>query len=209
MLAVADNGNNMIRLLTTNAAVSSLAGDGFFQPFGVGVDAKTNIYVADTGNNIIRQIATNGTVTILAGTAGTNGSADGIGTNATFNQPLGLALDAKTNIYVTDSGNYTVRKISPVATNVPNGPTNIEQILTVRSNTTTISISVTNLTTTTINGSSTNVSTTINYVTNNPTYSNSSVTTTNWIASNMVTSNNWVVTTLAGQAGVAGGADGK
>jgi len=208
MLAVADNGNNMIRLLTTNAAVSSLAGDGFFQPFGVGVDAKTNIYVADTGNNIIRQIDTNGTITILAGTAGTNGSADGIGTNATFNQPLGLALDAKTNIYVTDSGNYTVRKISPVATNVPNGPTNIEQILTVRSNTTTISISVTNLTTTTINGSSTNVSTTINYVTNNPTYSNSSVTTTNWIASNMVTSNNWVVTTLAGQAGVAGGADG-
>ena len=207
MLAVADNGNNMIRLLTTNAAVSSLAGDGFFQPFGVGVDVKTNIYVADSGNNIIRQIATNGTVTILAGTAGTNGSADGIGTNATFNQPLGLALDAKTNIYVTDSGNYTVRKISPVATNVPNGPTNIEQLLTVVTNLTTISITVTNLTTTTISGSSTNVTTTTNYVTNNS-FAQSSMTTTNWIASNMVTSNNWVVTTLAGQAGIAGGANG-
>ena len=210
MLAVADNGNNMIRLLSTNtnSAVSSLAGDGFFQPFGVGVDAKTNIYVADTGNNIIRQINTNGTITILAGTAGTNGSADGIGTNATFNQPSGLALDAKTNIYVTDSGNYTVRKISPVATNVPNGPTNIEQILTIVSNTTTISIFVTNLITTNITSSSTNVLTNISSGTNNPTFTNSTNFTTNWVASNMVSSNNWVVTTLAGRAGVPGGANG-
>ena len=85
----------------------------FFNAQGVAVDAAGNVYVADSGNNTIRVISPAGVSSTLAGTAGVSGSADGIGTNALFNQPSGIALDHATNIYVTDYGNSTIRRITP------------------------------------------------------------------------------------------------
>jgi sugar lactone lactonase YvrE len=85
----------------------------FNNPSGVARDASGNLYVADFGNNTIRKIAPDGTVTTVAGLAGVAGSANGLGAAARFNSPFGIAVDGTGNIFVTDFGNRTIRKISP------------------------------------------------------------------------------------------------
>ena len=103
--------------LAGDAGASSSDGPGgsarFVNPWGVAVDAGGNLYVADTDNHTIRKIAPGGVVTTLAGKAGVSGSIDGTGTNALFYQPQGVAVDGSTNLYVADTGNYTIRKITP------------------------------------------------------------------------------------------------
>ena len=91
----------------------------FNNPFGITCDSS-NIYVADTLNNRIRKITPGGVVTTLAG--GTSGYNDGTGTNALFNYPYGITCDSS-NIYVADSANNRIRKITPggVVTTVAGG----------------------------------------------------------------------------------------
>jgi len=124
---VADTDNSTIRKITPNGIVSTLAGspgntgstDGtgsqarFFFPAGVTVDASGNVYAADTGNNTVRKITPAGVVTTLAGTAGSSGFADGTGANARFDLPTGLTIDDTNNIYVADTGNNLIRRITP------------------------------------------------------------------------------------------------
>ena len=124
---VADNHNETIRKITSNGVVSTLAGsagisgsaDGtgnaarFNNPFHVAADSAGNIYVADTGNQTIRKITPAGVVSTFAGSAGIIGSADGMGSAARFNNPYGVALDGSGNIYVADTVNETIRKITP------------------------------------------------------------------------------------------------
>lgn len=122
---VADLSNNRIRKITPGGVVTTLAGTGisgaidgpgasatFNQPYGVAVDAKGNVYVADWGNNLIRKITPAGVVTTIAG-SGKAGYADGKGAEASFNKPFGLTIDENGNIYVVDTGNERIRKISP------------------------------------------------------------------------------------------------
>lgn len=120
---VADAGNNMIRKISSQGVVSTIAGSttsgaqngvgtaaSFSRPTGVAVDADGNIYVADSNNNLIRKIATDGTVTTLAGT-GTAGNLNGIPTAATFNNPQGVAVDQINRVFVADTGNGLIRMI--------------------------------------------------------------------------------------------------
>ena len=88
----------------------------FMGPTGVAMDNSGNAYVADFMNHTIRKIAPAGVVTTIAGLAGVSGTADGIGCFARFNGPSALAVDAANNIFVTDSSNHTIRKISPTGT---------------------------------------------------------------------------------------------
>jgi sugar lactone lactonase YvrE len=130
-LYVADTLNNTIRKVTTAGVVTTLAGlagtpgtnDGtgsaarFFKPQGVAVDSAGNVYVADSANDTIREITPTGVVTTLAGLAGTSGANDGTNSAAQFYNPCGIAVDSATNLYVADTYNDTIRKITPVGTN--------------------------------------------------------------------------------------------
>ncbi|MFB9845378.1 NHL domain-containing protein [Mucilaginibacter ginsenosidivorans] len=120
---VADAANNLIRKIAPDGTVSTLAGSGdighadgkgtaasFNFPQGISVDKNGNVYVADTGNDLIRKITPDGTVSTLAGKIAL-GNTNGVGANATFNIPQGLAVDAAGNLYVADAGNNLVRKI--------------------------------------------------------------------------------------------------
>jgi len=96
----------------TGGADGAGAAAQFNSPGGMAIDANGTIYVADSGNNTIRKVTAGGVVTTIAGTAGVKGSSDGTGAAASFYEPSGLALDSAGNIYVADTGNNTIRKVT-------------------------------------------------------------------------------------------------
>ena len=125
-LFVSEGGNHSIRKITPTGMVSTFAGAGVFgnfngtgvaarfnSPLGIAIDAANNIYVADRNNSLIRKITPAGVVTTVAGMANTPGSDNGTGTAAKFSFPWGVASDASGTLYIADTNNNNIRKITP------------------------------------------------------------------------------------------------
>jgi sugar lactone lactonase YvrE len=133
---VADSSNHSIRKLTPDGNVVTLAGNGlpgyqdgtkqsarFYLPSDVAVDHQGNVYVTDTLNHLIRKVDANGNVTTLnkpssrivefyPGLVEDSGDfKDGPLAEAMFNEPTGLAIDDKGNLFVSDTGNQRIRYI--------------------------------------------------------------------------------------------------
>jgi len=124
-LYVVDTFNGTVRKIKPGRVVSTFAGlatqgsaDGaganaqFSRPAGVAVDGAGNLYVADTDNHTIRKIVPGALVSTFAGSPGVPGSSDGFRTEARFNRPFGVAVDKFGNVYVGDTINHTIRKIT-------------------------------------------------------------------------------------------------
>lgn len=122
---VADNYNHKIRKITPLGEVTTFAGSGvlgskngngisatFNNPYRIAIDTRGNLFVADSGNHKIRKITPSGDVTTFAGN-GVRGFDDGIGSNSSFDGPAGLVFDSFENLYVADSNNQKIRKITP------------------------------------------------------------------------------------------------
>jgi sugar lactone lactonase YvrE len=110
---VADRAEMRVRKISSAAAISTLAGTSGLSAAGVAVDAGGNFYVADAVGNQVLKIDVNGVRTLIAGSgvggfAGDNGPAQ----VAQLNQPTGVAVDAQGNVYIADTGNNRVRKVS-------------------------------------------------------------------------------------------------
>jgi sugar lactone lactonase YvrE len=98
--------------------VGSLLDSG--SPQGVAVDKAGNVYIADSQNNVILKAALSGTnwsVAIIAGTNGVQGTSNGTNSAARFDNPGGVAVDNAGNLYVADSANNCIRKVTPSGTN--------------------------------------------------------------------------------------------
>jgi len=125
-LYAADTMHHQIVAVAPTGQLAVIAGTGkpgvidgvanqaqFKEPGAVAVDAVRGvIYIADTGNNVIRKLTFDGVVTTFAG-SGRGESGDGNGNSASFKAPSGIAVDTAGNVYVADTGNDQIRKITP------------------------------------------------------------------------------------------------
>ena len=134
---IADSLNLRIRKLASGGNISTVAGNGNYSysgdsgqatsaqlntPQAVAVDSSGNLYIADAANNVVRKVTAGGVISTIAGN-GTAGSAgDGsAATGAQLNHPQGIAVDANGGIYISDTQNARVRKISNGAINTVAG----------------------------------------------------------------------------------------
>ncbi len=120
---ISDKNNHIVRKISTNGSVTTVAGYGgssgstdgsgidarFFNPWGVTVSSNGIVYIADESNNRIRRISTNGDVTTIAGN--TPGYSDGIGDDALFNSPMGIATYGDSHLYIADYDNNRIRSV--------------------------------------------------------------------------------------------------
>ncbi len=126
---VADHDANVIRRISAAGIISTWAGTGspgfsgdtgaaagaqFHGPTGLAIDGADNLYVADTDNNAIRQISRDGTIKTVAGNGQRGyGGDDRPGTDAFLNGPEGVAVDRAGNLYIADTFNHRIRKVTP------------------------------------------------------------------------------------------------
>jgi sugar lactone lactonase YvrE len=126
---VADKFNNQVKKIEPTSFFSLAAGSGttvfggdggpatnarLYRPADVAVDATGNLYIADTYHDRIRKVNTSGTITTIAGNGTQGFSGDGgDATAAALHYPTGVAADAAGNVYIADTYNHRIRKVSP------------------------------------------------------------------------------------------------
>lgn len=132
-LYIADAGNNVVRKVSAlTGAVATIAGTGasgdsgdggpatgaqLSHPSDLALDSFGNLYIADCGNNVVRKVSTTGIISTFAGNGNQGYSGDGsAAASAKLNAPCSLAFDNNGNLYIGDSGNNAVRKITGTGT---------------------------------------------------------------------------------------------
>lgn len=139
-LFIVDSGTNRVRMVSATGIMSTVAGNGtagfsgdggpavsaeLSQPQYLAVDRQGDLFIADTGNNVVREVSASGNISTLAGT-GTAGYSGDVGpaASAQLQGPQGVAVDQLGDVFIVDSSNYRVRKVSPtgvITTVVGNG----------------------------------------------------------------------------------------
>ena len=130
-LYIADTGDMRVRRISPDGVITTVAGNGntdggysgdsgaatnaqLSWPKDIAFDASGNLYIADTANHAVRKVSPDGVITTFAGTGASGYSGDGgPAANARMNYPSGLAVDGAGNLYVSDTNNFRVRKITP------------------------------------------------------------------------------------------------
>jgi hypothetical protein len=125
---ISDFGNHRVRKVSPDGTISNYAGTGtagssgdggpatsaeLDSPLGLTVDGQGNVYLTDVGNNRVRKVSPDGTITLVAG-GGTGGLGDGgLATSAQLRSPHGVAVDGLGDVYIADTFDNRVRKVSP------------------------------------------------------------------------------------------------
>ena len=128
-LFIADSGNNVIREVTPNGIIHTVAGTGssgysgdgglataakLYGPSSVAVDANGDLFIADGGNNVIREVTPNGIIHTVAGTGSSGYTGDGgPATAAKLSSPFGVTVDATGDLFIADTYNYVIREVTP------------------------------------------------------------------------------------------------
>lgn len=124
----ADQGNHRVRKIDTAGRISTIAGNGtrgyrgdggpataaaLIEPSALALDNAGTLYITDAGGDAVRKVSASGTITTFAGTGIAGFSGDGGSpTAAKLNQPRGVAVDSAGNVYIADTGNNRVRKVT-------------------------------------------------------------------------------------------------
>ncbi|MCL2189210.1 MAG: S-layer homology domain-containing protein [Defluviitaleaceae bacterium] len=111
-LFIVDSANNAIRRLRGDNVTTFAPYAGLNQPSAIAIDRNGNLFVADTLNHVIRRISSAGSVTTVAGVMGEYGHNDGAANQALFLEPAGIAVAPNGDIFVADTGNHVIRRIS-------------------------------------------------------------------------------------------------
>jgi trimeric autotransporter adhesin len=128
-LYIADLGNARIRRISPSGIITTIAGGGsltaggnnegsmaltlaFVAPRNIAIDGNGNVYISDFGAHRVYKMTTDGTLTTLAGTGLQGYSGDGVAAFAMLNYPTALAVDHQGNVYIADSGNHLIRRVS-------------------------------------------------------------------------------------------------
>jgi uncharacterized protein (TIGR03437 family) len=131
-LYIGDSNNHRIRMVAPNGIITTVAGNGnqgfsgdggpaikaqLNGPLGIAFDPYGNLFIADSGNNRIRVLMTNGTITTVAGNGTAGYSGDGVPATATaLNRPFDVAFDPYGNLYIADTNNFRIRKVTTSGT---------------------------------------------------------------------------------------------